>query len=406
MGLIGGTFVGPNARDAVTLKRVFCTSTAALKRGYPVCYDRDNITALDNTGTAIAASSSSWARHRYVEQPAAGNLHRFAGIVARDYDANSAGQFVDIEVPGGFVTDLWTDVSCTINSTKLSLEPGAWTFASGTGPVVAECVQTVDRSSTAGLVQAIVWPTNEQSNEYGAIAGSVPSSSIWSNFPNVSDMIANPSLGIWFDTRFNSPIAHYADAAATTLPVAGGGIALLSTTDNQEVGFLGTHGGFNIAEAGTKLGFECRFKITNVTETAGFLIGLSSGSLGQADILLDAGAVPSTSLSSVGLSVPEADPDGGDVFYQLAGQSLNIHDADAVTVAGDTYINFGLYFDGTDCTTYLNGTSIGDPILSTDIDDSDFPDGVAMRPCAWLKQGDTNDHVLTVQWMRAIQLAS
>jgi hypothetical protein len=410
MGLIGAAQCSAGARDAVELKRVFCTSTDALKRGYPVCYDRDNTTATNAAGTAIAATSESWGRHRYVDQPSTSNLQWFAGFIDKDYDANANGQFINIVVPTGNITDVWTDVNCTINSSRLCLEPGAWTLGSGTGPVVAIAAQTVDRSSTAGICNAVAYPVagGDLSLEYGADAGDQPSRSIWSKFPSVADFVRDPSLGIWYDSRYGSSATLYLDTNSTGASLAGGGVVLGTTADNEEATFMGTNGGFNINTGGTRLAFEARVKASSDSDPTGWAVGLSSIAPGAADFLLDAGAVPNTAADFVGFNVPEVDPDGIDVVYQASGQSLNVHDANAHTAVADTYVNLGFLFDGTDCTVYVNGTALSatsEPILAADIAGADFPTGTALRPAASNKAGGTPDITLTVAWMRAIQLA-
>lgn len=406
-GLHGAAHVGPNTRDDVWLKRVFCTSTDALKRGYPVCYDRDNTTALDHTGTAIAATSASWARHRYVEKPAAGNLNWFAGFVARDYAANASGQFIDILVPFGGVYEVWTAANCTANSTKLSLTAAAWTLGDGDGPIVAEALQTVDRSSTNGLVQAVCYRTRDDATgEYGADAGSVPSRTIWSNLPSVADLIRNPSLGIWWDSRYGSSWTSNADSNAVIESIAGGGISLFVTADNEECGIIGHPGGFRIGSGAPPLGFEARFKVSSITAADGTFVGLTDRLLAATNFLNDTGAVLVNTDASIGLSIPEGDPNGGDVCaIEVSGTQVNF-DTDAVVPVADTYVNFGMYYNGTDVITYTNGTAIGDNITAAEIAATTFPTNISMQPVFWVKSGATTDFTATLAWMRVIQLAA
>lgn len=404
MGFNGVTPIRHGSADQVELKEVLYTGSDALQRGYLVCYDRDNSTATNAAGTALAATAESFARVFYVEKPAAGNVQWFAGVVAQAYPAQTGGQHILIEVPTGKVTQVYTSASCTINTTLLSVTPGSYAAGAGTGPVIGMALQTVDRSSTNGVVQAKLDGVRGFGTDYGTDAGTSPSQTIWSNFPSFADIIANPSLGIAFDSRLGSAVVPYSDTNALIQTGTDGETTLFTTASNDECGLLGATGGFNIATSGTKVAFEARVKVSSILLANGTAFGFSGAPLGKADVLLDAGAIPSTSFGFVGFSIPDADPDGIDVAYQDVGSSLNIHDANAVVPVANTYVKLGLYFNGTDCTTYLNGVTIGDPILAADIAATDFPGTLGLRPCVWAKGGDSGDFTCTVDWFRAIQL--
>ena len=93
--------------------RVFFTGTGALQKGIGVCYDSDR-------GTATETDES---RMTYVELPTITNNNRFAGVTARAYTANSAGQFIEIYEPGS-VCDIAVMADTVVDTTLLTCKVG------------------------------------------------------------------------------------------------------------------------------------------------------------------------------------------------------------------------------------------------------------------------------------------
>ena len=406
MAFEGAQHIQVGGRDRLTLKSVKYTGSDALRAGYLVCYDRDNATATTNAGAAIALTSESYARHRYVEKPAAGNVRSFAGVVSRDYDAVTGGRIIDIEVPiaGGFVTNLFSSANATANSTPLYVQAGSYVAGSSGGTYLGRALQTVDRSSTNGLVQAIVYPTLESSVEYGTDASTNPSQTIWSNLPSVADLLRDPSLGRWVDTRYgNTGWTSNSDTSAVLDRGTAGEFTLFTSADNDECGLVFNQNGFKIGSGSGKLAFEARLKLSIVNKAHGMFIGLCS-EMARTNFLNDTGAVAVNTRDYFGLSVPEADPDGGDLFALESGGTQVTLDADAVAFTADTYVKFGFYYNGTDVITYNAGTAIGDNALAAEIASTTFPTNISMAPAMWVKGGATDDYTVTVAWLRCIQI--
>ena len=104
------------ATPAVT-KRVFMTYTAAVSAGYPVCYDYSSVNTYQNvTDAAIGLSTPAESRRLVVDKPDLGNNQHFAGVIARDYAANIAGQWVEI-FPPGEICDI--KIASTVDATQL-----------------------------------------------------------------------------------------------------------------------------------------------------------------------------------------------------------------------------------------------------------------------------------------------
>ena len=134
--------------EKISKKKVYFEGTDTLQEGYALCYNRDS-------GTAATATI---ARAYLVEKPATANLKYFAGVVSSESAGVTGPQWVTIIESRGAptVTNVFTDQSCTLGTTKLAVKNGDYALgAAGSATVnVALALQTVDRSGTDGLVQA------------------------------------------------------------------------------------------------------------------------------------------------------------------------------------------------------------------------------------------------------------
>lgn len=127
---------------------VWYETNAALKEGEAVCYNQDY-------GTATAFDGR---RLNRVETPSVTNAQWFAGVAAREYAAVSGGQFIEIFLPGS-ICNVWSGASTTINVSFLTFDvtstfEGFFRYEGLPGVGSAVPLQTVDRSSTAGLCMA------------------------------------------------------------------------------------------------------------------------------------------------------------------------------------------------------------------------------------------------------------
>lgn len=126
---------------------VWFNGDGALKEGQGVCYNWDY-------GTAATREAR---RTNEVEVPTILNAPYFAGVTARSYAAHSGGQFVEIYLPGS-TCNVWSTLSNTIGVGRTTCQAGAGVAAAGyftltgfPGRGSAIPLQTIDRSSTAGL---------------------------------------------------------------------------------------------------------------------------------------------------------------------------------------------------------------------------------------------------------------
>ncbi len=126
---------------------VWTAETGAIKEGQGFCYNWDY-------GTASAYDAR---RTNFVELPTILNAPYFAGVAARPYAANSGGQFIEIFLPGS-TCNVWSTINTTIGVGRITCQAGAgvitagfFTLAGFPGRGSAIPLQTIDRSSTAGL---------------------------------------------------------------------------------------------------------------------------------------------------------------------------------------------------------------------------------------------------------------
>lgn len=397
------------ANDTPFLKRVHFTGTDALRQGHIVCFDRDNATAtglIGGTSTTLTAAYASHARYQFVEKPSTSNLQYGWGIVTQDYTANSAGQDITIEIPGahGTAIDVFSSANATIVSTPLFVQPGSYVAGSSGGRYIGRAIQTVDRSTTNGLIKTVCFPSNSFPVEYGADATtSIPSQTIWSNMPTVGDIQRDPSLGIWVDTRIgNHGFTSNADSAAVISRTTDShGYTLFVTADNDECNIVWNQGGFRLGSGAPKMAFECAIKASAVTQAHGAFVGLASG-IAATNFLNDTGAVPVNTRAYYGFRVAESAPATIDLIALESGGTAVTLDAAAGTLSS-TIQKFGFYYNGTDILTYLNGTLIGDNTLAAEIASTTFPTNIYMSPAVGVKGGHTTDYTFTLSWLRCIQ---
>lgn len=155
-----------NGKTQLERKRVWYGGSTDLKIGQAVAYDNSDVTApLPTSLGGDGADPSQIERGQVVVDPATAVLGGFAGIVASKPKKNSAGtvvaSWIDIIVPRkGDIVDVWSSANATKNSTVLGItNAGGATLVSVADSTfnhdaVVIALQTVDRSSTNGLIRS------------------------------------------------------------------------------------------------------------------------------------------------------------------------------------------------------------------------------------------------------------
>jgi len=143
-------------------KRVYYEGSDTIYEGYALCYNWDttsNILGVDRAdgskSSTTTAGSKNEGKFLRVEKPATANFFAFAGVVAPGSWCGKAGpMWLEIYVPNGAIVPVYTDKSITAGD-KMYLENAQYTIINteSAGAYIGEACDTIDRSSTAGLVQ-------------------------------------------------------------------------------------------------------------------------------------------------------------------------------------------------------------------------------------------------------------
>ena len=129
---------------------VWFDGATALLEGQGVCYNWDYGDAKEYDAQ----------RFNRVELPTILNAQFFAGVASRNYSAKAGGQLIEIYRPGS-VCNILSKSSTTIGVGLLTCEAagdyaGYFRYAGLPGEGSAKPMQTVDRSVTAGMCEALL----------------------------------------------------------------------------------------------------------------------------------------------------------------------------------------------------------------------------------------------------------
>jgi len=185
--------------------------------------------------------------------------------------------------------------------------------------------------------------------------------------------------------------------AVVVLTTALGGIIQLQTSDgtvgDNDEAYVGSENLNFILTASKKLFIEARVKPTEAnTDDMNFIFGLSTTY--AADTLQDNGAGPPANYSgAVFFKV-----DGGTVL-NLETSKTTAQNTEALTntFTTATWVRLGIYWDGVALHYYINGVEVGTAVSS-----ATYLPAVAMGLVVGIKNGDTNEELLDVDYIRVI----
>jgi hypothetical protein len=400
-------------------KVVNYTGTDALEVGYLLCYDRDYGTA------ANADVNRAWR----VEKSTATNINWFAGVVTQRKSAGqtaSGSTLVEIEEPAGQMVQMYTTENCTIETTLLSVVVGSY-YAGGIGEgvVIGRAYQTVNRSSTNGLVQAQLFGEDRRALTLtNTAAGRGPSPVIWDTCPEQL-ILRDPTLGFVYWNDFlgdyvlanNQTVTHLDHGvcgctAATSGSTIGmladepNGVCVLSSTTDNEDAIISALGGLNTAGQvlfNRALWFEARIKSVNTTDSRyNLFCGFAEEGL-VATTTLIANTDAMVDKDYVGFQRVFADGDKLDTVWNTESGATSpvTEGADAVTTVADTFNKVGIYCDGTTCYFYGDGVVLSDSIT---VATADFPDDQEMAFYFGLMLGHGDDATASIDWVKVAQL--
>lgn len=253
-----------------------------------------------------------------------------------------------------------------------------------------------------------------------------PSNSIWADCPVLE--IASGATDGWllFDDFLNGPrVAAGAEAAYagygggyrgfadTGGLVADGGeiggtLVLSSDGDNEAASFRTSCAPFQIARNQGKFWFECRLKSSDITDTKhGIFVGLMADNVLTATVPITAtGTIADVNI--VGFHRLEGDGDQFDTVYKADGVAQVTVQADAVTIAADTYVKLGMVFDPkvNQLSFYRNGVRLANAYNVVAPLGTDFPNDVRLGlVISILNATATTPGNSEIDWWRAAQLA-
>lgn len=211
------------------------------------------------------------------------------------------------------------------------------------------------------------------------------------DFPVLATATAQGPWYVVFDTS-NTP---YLDATTE-----GGVVKLLTDgTDNDEMylKFGAGKGSFMKFEAGKKLVYETRIKLSSVTnDRMPSFVGLGEEGIGAADYMADDTGVPGTPKDFVGFGVDVSDGDSLNVVYSTESGAIVTED-DVIALAADTWYNLGIYCDGTTVFWYVDDVEVHSALLTA----TNFPDGEELVPFWAFKNTSANAMSMSIDWFRA-----
>lgn len=410
--------------EKVTTKRVKYEGTDTLNAGDCLCYNRDY-------GTASAADADRVWR---VEKPASGNLAWFAGVVTEKSAGRTGPCTVEIYVPTARAqaVPVRNDQNSTINSTLLTVVPGQYQAGgAGEGRVIAQAIQTVDRSSTTGTTLAVFRGLPDALGEVvtasSRTAVQLPTAAIWDNF-DLNLLRTNPFAGSLLETDFRRPIGAlstgqtavnsgdiFGDGATEmirTAPGAGIGTCILTAgTANKQIAWrppcpIVVSGAAGVA--GAPWAFEVRVAFGTVTDGdyAGAFLGLLDGDyLMAGDELVDTtGAI--IDKGAIGFNILAGDGNAVLRSYKNEGQAVQATAAVKAPVAG-TFTTLGMYYNGTTIACYVDGVvNATGLITNANIIEATplFPQGEELNPFFGFKELAAESNTMTLDWIRVAQL--
>ena len=413
--------VDHNASTKRVLWRPTTAATMA-KVGQPVAYNSDlaadwkeratNPVGTSNTnssGTTYAEGAQTYnARYTIVEEVKDTDYDAYAGVVkSLGPLAGADGDMIEIYIPNYAVVAVWTDKSITIKD-KLYLEAGEATFVNATqagmGPCVAIAYETVDRSSTAGLVWAKLLPVGADALYTGTL-GVGYSELIWQDCP-WEDIKRDPGIGIAYEDDYNGSNNLTTAEGWVITAVTTGTLALLAAEGGAIVADSAGNGSIDdgvnaqqvnnrfLPAAGKTIWFEARVKMNDATDQ--YFIGLAA-----TDTTLIASGVIDDVSDKCGFFHHAASTDNK-ISSITARGSADDATADVGDNADDTYVTLGFKITGlTSVEFFRNGVLVETGTTAANIPNA----AMCLSLVAQVEVADA-DAEMTVDWVRIAQLGA
>jgi len=399
--------------------RVYYEGTSTIKEGAPLSYNYDTTTnwfggsvsiGAVTASTTTAEGSQNEGKYIRVEDVTADNQEFFAGVVAKGGWVGKAGpRTLDIYVPNGAIVPIWTDKSVAIKD-PLYLEHGQLTLVNATqvgmGHRVGVCVETIDRSSTAGLALArLDGISSSESTVVNGTLGVGPSEDLWEDCP-WDEIAKNPGLGIVYFDDFMGP-ANLVTAEGWTITQVTTGTLSLVASEGGELKF--DSAGSTTADdgvqaqllncrflpvAGKTIWFEARVKMNDATDQ--YFIGLAA-----TDTTLIASGVIDDVSDKCGFFHHAASTDNK-ISSITARAAADDATADVATNTDATYMTVGFRISGlTSVEFYVNGV-----LVETGSTAANIPNAAMCLSGVAQIEGTGADAEMSVDWVKIAQLGA
>lgn len=405
-------------------KRVFWrpnTATTVAKVGQPVSYNVDAVadhkerttdpTHIGLTKDTYAEGSQEFTGRLFcVEEVDIVNAYAFAGIIkSLGPKVGADGDMIEIFVPSdnGMVVPVYTDKSVALKD-KVYLEDGEQTLVNATQAGMGACVgyflETIDRSSTAGLAWAKIFMPKEDSI-YDGTLGVAPSELLWADCP-WNEIARNPGLGIayfddfmgygnlttaegWVITQVTTGTLSFVSAEGGELKADSAG----STTADDGVQAQLPNCAVTPA-AGKTIWFEARVKMNDATDQ--YFVGLAAVDT----TLIASGAIDDVS-DKCGFFHHAASTDNK-ISSITARAAADDATADVAANVDATYMTVGFRITGlTSVEFYVNGV-----LVETGSTAANIPNALMCLSLVSQIEGTGADAELSVDWVKIAQLGA
>lgn len=174
-------YIDSNAR----VKRVYYEGTSTIYEGMPLCYNFDTTDNMFGWGASsfggtkseqgtTAEGEQNEGKHTRTEGPASANYQHLAGYVVGTEKSGTIGPcWLNVYIPNGAIVPVRVYANCVAGSTLLGItEDGQYLKASTGDDDPVECalaMETVNRSSVAGLCLCKIFPTGQVITGLGAV---------------------------------------------------------------------------------------------------------------------------------------------------------------------------------------------------------------------------------------------
>ncbi len=381
-----------NQSEKTHKKELWYSGTDTLRIGDLVCYNRDYGTAAD----------LEYGRAWQVEKPSATNLNHFAGVISRipSGGGTGPGKVEIIEPIGGGLVEIYTDQTCVIEATRLTLVADQYEAgADWEGFPVATAMQTVNRGSDSGKVLARfnkppnIWLVNQL---IGGPKGLTQA--IWADCAPFDNPYAGTAMFDDFSSFSSSATADEATWQATqqgagtlALDSAIPGIALAdsgSTTQHQGINVQRNSPGL-VPIASTNTYFEARVKIVDAYNLVQVVVGLATK---------DTTAWPNgviSNITTIGALTVGTGNAGLLKFSHQRGGTGGSEVTLATFLEEDTYIKLGFKQTGvTSAAIYVDGAEVAITEVAADL-----PNALVFPTLVCQSDGTSADPIMHVDWI-------